>query len=135
MKTIHVCLNTRLTIGITQVYAPLCPRIALSPVGLTADNIVNSLEDQLLDVIRDLNDNVVELSNAISSGITPAIDAAASIARVDITVGHILQITIKQEADNIRSTPLGSLFLLVSLHLESVSDAWRTCSSLALEWF
>ncbi|CEL06505.1 hypothetical protein ASPCAL09681 [Aspergillus calidoustus] len=53
------------------------------------DHAVNSLEDQLLDVIRDLNDNVVELSNAISSGITPAIDAAASIARVDITINAI----------------------------------------------
>jgi hypothetical protein len=133
MKAIHVCLSTRLTIGITQVYAPLCPRNGAVTSEYKADNIVNSLEDQLLDVIRDLNDNVVELSNAISSGITPAIDAAASIARVDITVGHILQITIKQEADNIRSTPLGSLFLLVLLHLESVSGAWRTNPALPLE--
>jgi hypothetical protein len=133
MKAIHVCLSTRLTIGITQVYSPLCPRNGAVTSEYKADNIVNSLEDQLLDVIRDLNDNVVELSNAVSSGITPAIDAAASIARVDITVGHILQITIKQEADNIRSTPLGSLFLLVLLHLESVSGAWRTNPALPLE--
>jgi hypothetical protein len=85
----------------------------MSSVGLTVDNIVNSLEDQLLDVIRDLNDNVAELSNAISSGISPAIDAAASIARVDITVGHAMHNILNQDAHNNRSTPSGCLFRLV----------------------
>jgi hypothetical protein len=85
----------------------------MPPVGSTVDNIVNSLEDQLLDVIRELNDNVAELSNAISSGITPAIDAAASIARIDITVGHAIDSILHQDAHNNRSMPSGSLFRLV----------------------
>ncbi|KAL2802194.1 hypothetical protein BJX63DRAFT_441347 [Aspergillus granulosus] len=68
---------------------PRVPQYAFDDWDHAVTNTVNSLEDQLLDVIRDLNANVAELSNAISSGITPAIDAAASIARVDITINAI----------------------------------------------
>ncbi|KAL4877591.1 hypothetical protein BJY04DRAFT_230551 [Aspergillus karnatakaensis] len=53
------------------------------------DAAVNDLQGQLIEVIRDLNANAVELANAIQNGIPPAIDAARSIARVDITINAI----------------------------------------------
>lgn len=40
----------------------------------------------MIEVIRDINANLVELSDAIAAGVAPAIDAAASISQLRITV-------------------------------------------------
>ncbi|PYI31449.1 hypothetical protein BP00DRAFT_474956 [Aspergillus indologenus CBS 114.80] len=53
------------------------------------DNAVDALQSQMIEVIRDLNANLVELSDAIAAGVAPAIDAAASIAQLKITINAI----------------------------------------------
>ncbi|RAH81716.1 hypothetical protein BO86DRAFT_399552 [Aspergillus japonicus CBS 114.51] len=53
------------------------------------DNAVDALQSQMIEVIRDLNANLIELSDAIAAGVAPAIDAAASISQLRITINAI----------------------------------------------
>ncbi|RAK74413.1 uncharacterized protein BO72DRAFT_515847 [Aspergillus fijiensis CBS 313.89] len=53
------------------------------------DNAVDALQSQMIEVIRDINANLVELSDAIAAGLAPAIDAAASISQLRITINAI----------------------------------------------